>query len=238
MRHIQVWPAVDLLAGQVTRLRRGDYATAHHYRLQPMDAFQALLDGGISRLHLVDLSGAEAGAFEAWSTLAQAVRLGLEVEVGGGFRTPDAVARALAEGVLRVVVGTRLVESRTFADTLLERFGPDAIVAAVDVRDGRAKVRGWTDGEADAIALWDRLYSQGFRHVNVTDIQQDGSLAGIREAFWRAWSQQPGECGAGGGIRSRADLVALAQLGIPRAVVGKAWLEGWIDLASISEEES
>ena len=241
MRTIEVWPAVDLLAGQVARLRQGDYATAHRYHLQPIDAFQRLLDHGVPRLHLVDLSGAASGAFDAWSALARAVRLGLRVEAGGGFRTPEAVARALAEGAQRVVVGTGLVESPVFADTLLERFGADAIVAAVDVQDGRAKVRGWTaNGEADAFTLWERLYARGFRRVNVTDIQQDGSLAGIREAFWRAWSRQPGECGAGGGIRSPADLATLAELGIPRAVVGKAWLEeeGWIDLASLSEEES
>jgi phosphoribosylformimino-5-aminoimidazole carboxamide ribotide isomerase len=106
-------------------------------------------------------------------------------------------------------------------------------VVSIDVRDSQARIHGWTQPGPPALELWQQLRTLGYTHANVTDIQQDGSLSGIRPDFWQRWADVGGVISAGGGIRSQADLDHLAHLGIARAVVGKAWLEGVIDLRSM-----
>jgi len=141
------------------------------------------------------------------------------------------VSRALDLGALRVVVGSRLIEDPGFGETLLKTFLPQQVVASIDVDlAGRARLRGWREAGPAAPELWLTLYQRGFVIANVTDISRDGTLTGIREEFWRLWAAMPGQIGAGGGIRSRQDVEALAAWGLHHAVVGKAWLEGRIRL--------
>ncbi len=236
MSQIEVWPAVDLLEGRPTRLYQGAFDHATAYAKTREQLFRQLRAAGSPRLHLVDLSGAKTGLFSAWEALAEAVEVGLDVEVGGGFRDIASIGRAFSEGARYVVVGTHLITHPAFANAVAKTFGGRQIVAGIDVLAGQARIRGWTEAGADAKSLWQDLYRQGFRRLNVTDIEQDGSLAGIRGEFWQEWMQMPGNLCAGGGVRSLADLRALEALGVPRVVVGKAWLEGLIDLASISWE--
>jgi len=237
MSAIEVWPAIDLLQGAPTRLYQGsfDHPTAYARTASYLLAY--LREIGCPRLHLVDLTGAQSGQFSAWDTLAAAAHLGFLVEVGGGFRDFEAIARALAEGAGHVVLGTKLITSRSFAEEVLTRFGPERIVVGLDVLDHRARIHGWTEPGPDAKASWQSLRRLGYDRLNVTDIQRDGSLAGIRPDFWQAWGTLPGNLCAGGGVGSLKDLEMLAQCHLSRAVVGKAWLEGIIDLTTIDWEE-
>ena len=54
--------AIDLIEGQVVRLRQGDYADKTVYASNPVEMAQQLADAGLTHLHLVDLDGAKAGA--------------------------------------------------------------------------------------------------------------------------------------------------------------------------------
>lgn len=237
MAKLKVWPALDLLEGAPARLYQGAYDQVQRYPHSAAEILQTMHNAGAPRVHLVDLSGAQRGQFAEWAAIDAAVELGLAVEVGGGFRTLDFIQQALDHGATQVVVGTQLIESATFADQLLEQFGPDRIVVGLDVRAQRARIRGWTEAGPDAIELWQQLYALGYRLVNITDIEQDGSLSGIRPEFWAPWSRQNGAIGAGGGIRTTADLDQLSKLAIDRAVVGKAWLEGFIHLEHLDWED-
>lgn len=217
------------------RLRQGQYQMVTRYATDPASLGDRLKSAGLRRVHLVDLEGARSGTFQAWESLAALVRIGLAVEVGGGFRHLDAVAKALDLGAARVVLGSRLVESPGFGEDVLKRFSPQQVVASLDVDlEGRVRVRGWTASGPEATVWWQALHRQGFQIANVTDISRDGTLSGIRQSFWQQWAAMPGQIGAGGGIRSLADLELLADLGIHHAVLGKAWLEGLIDLEALA----
>lgn len=233
MKRLEVWPAIDLLEGKPARLFQGAYDQVRSYAGTPGDLLDRLRGLGCPRLHLVDLSGAKSGRFGAWAVLSHAARLGLEVEVGGGFRDLNAIGQALAEGASQIVLGTALIASPGFADAVIQRFGGERIVVGLDVLEGKARIHGWTEPGPDALGLWQDLVQKGFSRVNVTDIQQDGSLRGVRQAFWQAWAGLPGNIGAGGGVRSLDDLDSLRRWGVDRAVVGKAWLEGVLDLSRV-----
>ena len=89
-------PAIDLYEGKVVRLTRGDYIRMTVYREDPLDQAREFEIAGAAWLHTVDLEGARDGTTPNFRVVAELCRsTGLQVEVGGGIRTLEAVARSL-----------------------------------------------------------------------------------------------------------------------------------------------
>ena len=65
----------------------------------------------------------------------------LPIQFGGGIRTVDDVARALALGATRVVLGTVAVRQPEVVAQAVARFGAERIVVGIDAR-------GWHGGDA------------------------------------------------------------------------------------------
>jgi phosphoribosylformimino-5-aminoimidazole carboxamide ribotide isomerase len=234
MTSLEIWPALDILDGQAVRLIRGDYRHATVYSREPLAFLRDRFQGWPPRLHLVDLSGAREGTYSLWPLLEQLAQAGVAVEVGGGFRTLEHIRQALDVGAARVVVGTQALIDERFAEQALQvAQSAQRIVASLDVLHGRARIRGWSEPGPEAQSAWLRLYAIGYRLVNITNIDQDGTLAGLDPIFWQQWARVPGSVGAGGGVARLDDLQLLRNWGVPRVVVGKAWLEGQIPLEVI-----
>ncbi|NMP24738.1 HisA/HisF-related TIM barrel protein [Sulfobacillus harzensis] len=231
---MEVWPALDLLEGQVVRLTGGDYQQKHVYSSDPLDLLFERFHGWPPRIHLVDLSGARTGTFSQLELARRLAQAGVVVEAGGGFRDLGTIAKALDAGVQRVVLGTRLVEDDSFRRQAIRIFGADAVVAGLDVRAGRLRIRAWKEEGTEALGFWDELRQEGWKRAEVTDVGRDGRLSGVDSDFWKPWAGR-GDVGAGGGIRSLDDLCHLQAWGFGRAVVGKAWLENRIPIAAIEE---
>ena len=102
-----VFPAIDLKGGQVVRLAEGDMDRATIYGDDP--AAQALIfaEAGAEHLHVVDLEGSFAGKAEN-RTAVEAIIEAFPgyIQLGGGIRTPEAVADWFDLGVARVVMGS------------------------------------------------------------------------------------------------------------------------------------
>ena len=64
-----VIPAIDIINGKAVRLTHGDYTKEKVYFEHPVEAAKQFEDAGLSRLHLVDLDGAKAGAVKNWKVL-------------------------------------------------------------------------------------------------------------------------------------------------------------------------
>ncbi len=211
----------------MVRLHQGDFMRATTYADDPMKFLEAFFGGIPPRLHLVDLTGARTGQFTLFSLVAHLARRGIDLEVGGGIRRIDDVARLVDSGVRQIVVGTQVVRNPGFRQEVFERFA-SYLVMALDVRDGRIQIGGWDQPGPRAREFWQELYQTGWTKANVTDIDRDGTLGGLREEFWQSWSQEPGDLAAGGGVGSMLDLEQLERWGLKRVVVGKAWIEGKI----------
>ena len=196
----------------------------------PVELARRFRDGGARRLHLVDLDG----AFSGTPTLALVERVasagGLPLQVGGGYRSLDAIAAALAAGADRVMVGTAAL-SPTFLEQASSRFG-DALVVAIDVRDGEVAVEGWTRGSGtSAAALASDCARAGVRRLLVTSTVRDGSLAGPDVELLAEVLEAGLPVIAAGGISSVDDLVRVRDLGCEGAVAGSALLGGRFTLA-------
>jgi phosphoribosylformimino-5-aminoimidazole carboxamide ribotide isomerase len=227
---MEVIPAVDVLEGRVVRLAGGRREAVTMEGGEPVALAQRLACEGAERLHLVDLDGAFTGVPSLALLSAVADAGGLPLQVGGGYRTLDALDAALAAGADRVMVGTAAL-SVTFLREAAARLG-DALVVAVDVRDGRVAVEGWTrESELTAPELARQCAEAGVSRLLVTATSRDGSLAGPDLDLLAQVLPVGLPVVAAGGISSTADLVALQELGCEAAVTGSALLAGRFTLA-------
>jgi phosphoribosylformimino-5-aminoimidazole carboxamide ribotide isomerase len=231
---IEVWPALDLVDGQVVRLQQGDFDRVTRYSRQPWTYLTERFAGLPPRLHLIDLSGADTGQYGLYHLLEKLAAHGVRVETGGGLRTLDAVALAIQSGAERVILGSRLIEDSAFRREALDRFG-DSLTPGLDVHRGRLKIAGWRRVGPPAQPFWMQLVQEGFPRAMVTDVGRDGTLNGIYAPFWQDWANMPGAIGAGGGIASLQDLQTLGTMGVAFAVVGKAWLDGRIPIEAVAQ---
>ena len=230
-------PAIDLIGGRCVRLAQGDFDRETSYSNDPVAALADFAAGGAEEAHLVDLDGARAGEPRQHELFVALARSGtIKMQVAGGFRTADQVARVLDAGVARVVIGSLALSDPDAFTAMLDRFGPDRVTLALDVRiEGGEPIvatHGWATGSgrtlADVLAGFPAV-----RHLLVTDIARDGMMTGpnlpLMVAILADFAHI--ELQASGGVSELADLSALATAGAARAIVGKAIWEGRFTVA-------
>ena len=233
-----ILPAIDLRAGECVRLLHGRFDQATRYDADPHARLEAFAAAGAAWIHVVDLDGAEAGEPRQHRLIGELARTGqVEIQAGGGVRSAEDVARLLDAGAARVVVGSAAVQRPQEVVAWLDRFGPEHLTLALDVRlvgdSPRVAVNGWS--QLADVSLWDaieRLAAGSPRHLLVTDIGRDGALDGpnleLTTEILRRLSQL--ELQASGGVSSLDDLRAIKRTGAPAVVVGRALYEGRFNL--------
>ena len=239
---MEVIPSIDLRDGLVVHLRQGDYRQQTIYDRDPAAVARRFEAAGVPRVHVVDLDGALAGAsvqLPACQRIVESVRI--PVQLGGGLRTADAIDRAIAVGVDRVVLGTAAATDHALVQQALGRCGAARIVIGLDARDGLIAVRGWTEATAfTAQQLMSATSALGVERFIYTDISRDGTLTGPNFAAVSAMVKHSGSLGRGvpalvasGGVGSLEHLTRLASIGVEGAIVGSAVYTGAIDLAAV-----
>lgn len=224
-----VYPAIDVLEGRAVRLSQGRRERVTVEGGDPVALAQRWVAEGASWLHLVDLDGAFAGAPTA-GLVREIAALGAPVQVGGGYRSLDDVAAALDAGAARVLVGTAAL-SPGFLHDAAARFG-ESLAVAVDARDGRVSVEGWTaetDVAPSELAL--RCADAGVARLLVTSTRRDGSLAGPDLELLDEVLAAGLPVVAAGGVSSLDDVRRVRELGCEGAVAGSALLLGRFTLA-------
>lgn len=98
------------------------------------------------------------------------------------------------------------------------------IVVALDCKDGRPTVRGWTEdaGRGDVVSVARSLADLGVSAVLVTDVSRDGAMTGPNvELLSAVRAVFPGEILASGGMRGEEDLAPVdrALAGGPRGAI-------------------
>jgi phosphoribosylformimino-5-aminoimidazole carboxamide ribotide isomerase len=234
-----VVPAIDLRGGRVVRLHQGRAEQETVYGDNPAELARRFEGEGAKRIHLVDLDAAMNGPRQdaAVAEVVKAVRIA--VEVGGGVRTLEDALRLREQGVERVIFGTAAVARPDVVQAAIARF-PEAVAVAIDARDGRVAVAGWTEAtDVDALDLAAAVEGWGARRVQFTDVRRDGTLAGPNlEAIEALGRRTKLRITAAGGVSDASDLARLAALepfGVDEAIVGKALYEGRVTLAAAHE---
>lgn len=175
---MNLYPAIDIYQGKVVRLTQGDYNSCIVYSKDPAATARLWEQEGARWIHVVDLEGAKTGTLTSEASLASICQgAKAKIQFGGGLRNMRDIAKVLAWGVSRIVLGTKALD-KTFLEEALSKFG-NKIAVGLDVRRDQVKTTGWMrDGNMtlqEALPLFDRL---GVSTLIYTDIERDGVLKG------------------------------------------------------------
>jgi phosphoribosylformimino-5-aminoimidazole carboxamide ribotide isomerase len=232
-----VIPAVDLREGACVQLVGGSY-DQERVRLEDPEAVAREWERlGFRLLHVVDLDAATGRGSNAEVVRDVIQSVAIDVQVGGGVRSEEAVELLLGEGAQHVVVGTRAIEEPDWLAEVAHAH-PGEIVVAADVRERRVLTRGWRETSGrNVLDVGEELNELPLAAVLVTAVHREGQLAGtdlfLMEDVAEA-SVHP--VLASGGITTMADLRALADGGVAGAVLGMALYTGALDARVVADE--
>ena len=231
---MELIPSLDLLGGRVVRLTRGEFATAKPYG-EPEEVLDALHVPAGSRLHIVDLEGSRSGTPTATSIVQRLAQRNLRVQAGGGIRSVADARAWIDAGVEKVVIGTVAADAPAVLQDIVSAIGAKRVIAAIDVRDDVVRVAGWErDAQSTLAEVLARVEELGIEEALITDISRDGALRGPSFALYRSLRTKLRVI-ASGGVSTVGDVVSLARIpSVASCVIGKALLEGKLDLALAS----
>ena len=232
-----LFPAIDLYDRKAVRLYKGDYNQMTVYSENPIEIARDFSSCGATHIHMVDLEGAKDGTTPNLSIVEQiAKETDLFVEIGGGIRNMETVEKYLSCGVSRVILGTAAVTDPSFLEKAVATYG-NKIAVGADVKDGKIAIKGWLENSAYTLDdFMARLETLGVSNVICTDISKDGAMKGTNRELYRELSRKYSvSITASGGVSDLDDIVALREMELYGAIIGKAYYTGAIDLKEALE---
>lgn len=233
VKDFAVIPAVDVLHGRAVRLHQGDYDRVTTDAGDPLALIRRVASASPPFVHVVALGAArDGGAPVELAREAVEAAAPVPVQLGGGVRSVADAEALVAAGVARVIVGTA-----AFGPIPLEDFVAtlgDRLAVAIDVAGGVVRTAGWLDSaQMSTEDALDRCTLAGVTRIVCTAIERDGTAAGPDLALLReVRARFAGAILAAGGVRDAADVDAVRASGVDGVVVGRALLEGSLNLAS------
>jgi phosphoribosylformimino-5-aminoimidazole carboxamide ribotide isomerase len=222
-------PCIDLQDGRAVQLVHG-----RERKLAVDDVF-GLLDrfGGHPLIHVIDLDAAMRKGSNGKlvrGLCAAAKKRRMRVRVGGGIRTVAQAARIAGWGAEKVIVGSAAFKdgrvNETFLRNLAAKIGRRRIIVALDTEGGKILVRGWQDKlrlRPDEVIPELEKYASEFL---CTYVDAEGTMRGTNLKWFRSLRRSTRRpITAAGGIRSRAEIRALARINM-NAAVGMALYTG------------
>jgi len=228
-------PAIDIKQGRCVRLLQGRMDAETVFSDNPA-AMAVQWEGlGARRLHVVDLDGAiskEPVHFDVVRAILEAVSL--PIQIGGGIRDMETIARYIDAGVDRVIIGTEAIRNPALVRESARRY-PGRIVIGIDARNGKVAIEGWTHTtQTSAIDLAKSFEDCGIAAIHFTDIHRDGMQTGpnIEETRKLAEAISIPVIASGGvsTIQDIENLLPLEAFGVIGVITGKALYTGTLDL--------
>ena len=232
-----VFPAIDLYDKKAVRLYKGDYGNMTIYSENPIEIARDFEEKGASWVHMVDLEGAKEGTTPNLEIVKQVVReTDLSVEIGGGIRSMEVAEAYFKAGVNRIILGTAAVDDEDFLKAAVNRYGKGIAVGA-DVKDGQVAIKGWLENSQYSLeSFMEKMQTLGVETVICTDISRDGAMKGTNLKLYKELSEKFNmNIVASGGVSSMEDIVALMEMNLYGAIIGKAYYTGAIDLRKAIE---
>lgn len=231
---MKVIPAIDLLNGKVVRLQKGDYEKVTVYNDSPVEVAQEFADGGFQHIHIVDLDGARSGDFSNLSIVLKIVnKTGLSVQMGGGIRNIGQVRMLFEAGINKVVCSSMAVKNESDWIKALTKYGGSRCILGLDLKEGKMAYSGWLETMDEPVRDYlARMIEFGLEEVLCTDISRDGMLSGANTDLYKNMMHDFPDLNfiASGGVADSNDLLKLQQIDIHAVVVGRAYLDGIINL--------
>jgi phosphoribosylformimino-5-aminoimidazole carboxamide ribotide isomerase len=182
---------------------------------------------------LVDLDGARDGKLSNRQAVADIVSaVDVPCQLGGGVRDETVIRQLLEIGLQRLVIGSRALHEPEWFVEMCRRF-PTKLVLGVDARDGRVATEGWRNTSSQgAVEFAQRFQDEPVAAVVYTDIARDGMMSGPNVAATKQMKEQVAlPIVASGGVTTIADVIALANVPVDGAIIGRSLYQSTITLA-------
>ncbi len=226
-----IYPAIDMRGGKCVRLLQGDYGQETVYGDSPFEMAKSFSDLGAKWIHMVDLDGAKKGNPVNEEHVLKAARelKGVSIQVGGGIRNEEQVARYLENGISRVILGSVAVREPEFATRMIQQY-PGKVAIGLDGKSGKVATDGWLKtSEWTVVDLGKYFADKGAEWFIFTDIANDGMLNGPSVDATAELARATGKnVIASGGMSQLEDIAALQAYqadGIEGVIIGKALYE-------------
>jgi phosphoribosylformimino-5-aminoimidazole carboxamide ribotide isomerase len=228
-----VYPTLEVMNGKCVTLTRGRLEEPVLWHVDPVRQARAYAAAGASWMHVTDIDALRGGADNA-ELIEEIIRAaGIPVQLGGGFRSRETVARWIDRGAGRIVIGTMAAQDPDLLRELAKRH-PDQIVLAVDIYDGSVMTEGWKQRSAISPDIFVKAFDDvPLAGIIVTDIDadiedSDGSLGVISSLA--AQTRHP--VIARGTVRSVDDVARLKYVpNIAGTLIGRALLARDVELS-------
>ena len=225
---MRIYPAIDLMDGKAVRLYRGrkDKVKVYGDPVEIAGVFAEYVD----KIHIVDLDGAFSGKPQNLDVVKRIIEeTGLRIQLGGGFRDYESIAKAYEIGVENVIIGTKAFDFE-FLEKIIGDF--NGITVSLDARGGRIAVKGWLEESSLKVEEAYEMLRKYVKRFIYTAIERDGTLTGI-ESIERFWKGE--EFIYAGGVSSVSDVLKLREIGFSGVIVGRALYENKVGLEELLE---
>ena len=146
-----IFPAIDLMSGQVVRLRQGKADQKTVYSSDPAAFAKKWEEEGGDGLHIVDLDAAFSGVsknLDFVKKITAAISIPCELSAAACCSEGSHPRQTFDAGVARIVISTRACEidaKRNLWSEMVEKFGGEKIAVGIDAKNGIVSVKGWTE---------------------------------------------------------------------------------------------
>ena len=195
----RIIPCLDVKNGRVVK---GVHFRGLRDAGDPVEAARAYDRQGADELCLLDITATTEGRQTFLDVVARvSPQLFGPLTVGGGVRRDDDVRRLLTAGADKVAINSAAAQNPLLIRRLADRFGSQAIVAAVDVRRVPAKpgdmaplyevvIHGGTRSTGLDAVLWcEQVAAMGAGEILLTSMDRDGTRDGYDLWITRAVSR-------------------------------------------------
>jgi phosphoribosylformimino-5-aminoimidazole carboxamide ribotide isomerase len=230
--NFEVIPAVDIRNGKCVQLVQGVPGSEIISLDDPFAVAVEWIDKGAKTLHLVDLDGAIEGTRKNASIVEKIVKTskerGVKIQVGGGIRNFEDAAALLQLGVSRVILGTAALQDPGLVALLADTYGSEFITVALDAKNGRISIKGWTEECALTPVEMSRKYEDlGAGSLLFTNIDTEGLMQGVNPHPTKELVESVSiPVIASGGVSTLQDLRIIKETGAAGIVIGSALYTG------------
>lgn len=237
----EVIPAVDMRGGKCVQLVQGVPGSEIISFDDPLAVALDWVVKGAKTLHLVDLDGAIEGKRKNAPIIEGIVKAckekGVCIQVGGGIRNFEDVAALLKLGVSRVILGTAALQDPELVRLLAGAFGSASITVALDAKNGKISIKGWTEECMQTPVEMGRKFEElGAGSLLFTNIDTEGLMQGVNPIPTKELVESVSiPVIASGGVSSLQDLRILKETEAAGIVIGSALYTGRFTLEEAIE---
>lgn len=225
-------PAVDIKNGKCVQLVQGEPGTEQVMIENPHEVAKSWENRGARLLHVIDLDGAFGDRKKNADLIKKILdEVNIPMQVGGGIRTKEDAIRLLEMGINKVILGTMAIENPENVRELSKEFGKERIIVALDSKDSRVVVKGWTEKTSKNAPQYGKIFEKkGAGGILFTNVDYEGLLNGFDiNPLLELLNSVDIPVIYSGGITSLEDIEKISKTRAAGIVIGSALYKGKIN---------